>query len=264
MKNTDNLEKINLQQSQIGNFLKTINEKDELIKKLKSNYVDNEKKIQVENEIKELIDENKLLLKENKELKQSNILLKKSTNEQTINNVSLKEYIQRVKDLEDENFLLKSLLDENKKKSLAPDEISNSVNFLYEEENNRIKNENEKLKLKIEKSENENFQLKTQNDELKKKIEIMNIKDIKESKNLAESNISNFEEEFDIKDLEKNIKKRNKSEDIQIDSPGTNDVNSKKIEELKELIKYIISRFECDDSDLQEKVKRVCEILEIE
>ena len=105
-----------------------------------------------------------------------------------------------MKDLEDENFLLKSLLDENKKKSVAVDEISNSVNFLYEEENNRIKSENEKLKLKIQNSENENNQLKTQNDELKKKIEIMNIKDIKESKNLVQSNISDFEEEFDIKD----------------------------------------------------------------
>ena len=100
------------------------------------------KKIQVENEIKELIDENKLLLKENKELKQSNILLKTSTNQQAKNNASLNEYIQRLKDLEDENFLLKSLFDENKIKSVAVDEIFNSVNFLYEEENNRIKSEN--------------------------------------------------------------------------------------------------------------------------
>ena len=67
----------------------------------------------------------------------------------------------------------------------------------------------------------------------------------------------------------KNIKKRNKSEDIQIDGPELNEINSKyeilkkKIEEIKELIKYIISRFDCDDSDLQEKVKRLCEILEI-
>ena len=256
-----------MQTSQIHSFQKTINEKDELIKKLKLNY-ENDKISQFENDIKELKEKNELLLAENKELKQSKVILIQSTNQQMINkNQSLNEYMEKVKELEKEKFLLESQLDETKKKN---DIINNnpSINILYEEENNMMKNEMENLKKKIKDLENENKLIKIQNDEQKTIIEKLNKKE--NHKCLTQSNNnSNFEEEYDIMDLDKNARDKNNSEDMKIDFPGLNDIKSKyeelktKIEELKEIFKYIITHSTCDDPDLQEKAERACELLDI-
>ena len=86
---------------------------------------------------------------------------------------------------------------------------------------------------------------------------------------LTESNRSNSEEEFDINELEYNIKKKNNSEDKQIDFPEYTEINEKyedlkkKVEEIKELFQEIISLAQCNDPELQEKAERVCELLEI-
>ena len=266
-KNSENIEKINLQTSQINNFQKTIDEKDELIKKLKLNY-ENDKISQYENDIKDLQEKNKLLLAENKELKQSKVILIQSTNQQMIkNNQSLNEYMEKVRELEQEKFLLESQLDETKKKNNNLDN-NPSINFLYEEENSRMKSQIENLKKKNIDLENEIKLLKTENEEQKKTIDKLNKKE--NNKCLTQSNNnSNFEEEYDIVDLDNNARDKNNSEDMKIDFPGLNDIKNKyeelkaKIEELRELIKYIISHASCDDPDLQEKVGRACDILEI-
>ena len=83
------------------------------------------------------------------------------------------------------------------------------------------------------------------------------------------NNLSNFEEEYDVLDLANNAKEKNNSEDMKIDFPGLNDINTKylelkkNIDESKELIKEIICSSQCEDPDIQQKVQRVCEILEI-
>lgn len=248
-KNLDNLDAINLKGSQIDNMQNTINEKDLLIQKLKYN-LENDKKT-LENDIKELKETNNLLLQENKELKQSKVLLIESTNEKAKINQSLNEYIQKVK-------ILEGQLEEKKKNA--------SVNFLFEEENIRIKSENEKLKLKIKDSENENILIKAENNKLKKKIENMNKEET--VKNLTQNN-SYCEEEYNIKDLAKIANNLNNSEDMRIDYPGLNNIKNefeelkKKFEELKELVKYIIPHTECNDPDVKQKTEKVCQILEI-
>ena len=265
-KNSQNIEKLNLQASQIGNYLQTINEKDELIKKLKSNYLEDDRITQFENDIKQLQEKNRLLLEENKDLKQSKVTLIQSTSQQMVkNNQSLNEYMEKVRELEQEKLLLESQLEESKKQSMR---VNNSVNFLYEEENIRYKNEIENLKKKIKNLEKENQLLKVVNEELKKKID--NLKKKEDGKCLTMSNnLSNFEEEYDVYDLANNAKEKNNSEDMKIDFPGLNDINTKYIElkknidESKELIKEIISSSQCEDPDIQQKVQRVCEILEI-
>ena len=44
------------------------------------------------------------------------------------------------------------------------------------------------------------------------------------------NNLSNFEEEYDVYDLANNAKEKNNSEDMKIDFPGLNDINTKYIE----------------------------------
>ena len=109
--------------------------------------------------------------------------------------------------------------------------------------------------------------MKIQNDEQRKIIENLNKNE--NPKCLTQSNnMSNFEEEFDMADLDKNARDKNNSEDLKIDFPGLNDIKNKyeelktKMEELKELLKYIISH-ENDENELNEKVERACELLEI-
>ena len=265
-KNTQNIEKLNLQASQIGNYLQTINEKDELIKKLKSNYSEDDRITRFEKDIKELQEKNRILLEENNDLKQSKVTLIQSTNQQMIkNNQSLNEYVEKVRELEQEKLLLESQLEESKKQSMR---VDNSVNFLYEEENIRYTNEIDNLKKKIKNLEKENKLLKVENEELKKKID--GIKKKEDGKCLTMSNnLSNFEEEYDVLDLANNAKEKNNSEDMKIDFPGLNDINTKylelkkNIDESKELIKEIICSSQCEDPDIQQKVQRVCEILEI-
>ena len=262
-KNTENIEKMNLQASQIGHFIETINEKDELIKNIKTCLNNNNSgnlNEQIQREIQELREANKKLIDENNNLKQSNVFLLQSTNPQLINNASineLNEYKDKVKELQEENFLLKSQNDDLLKKSTMAAPLTNSVNILTEEENKRKDLQIEKLQKEL--------------NDLKKNENILmnNKKNGKESlKILSQSN--DFEEEFNNFDLANIARERNDSEDKKIDFPGLDGLKEKyddcikKKEELKELIGYIISRSQCDDPDLQQKAKRACEILEID
>ena len=219
------------------------------------------KKIELEKQVKELTDKNNKLLQENNELKQSNVVLMQSTNPNLINNQSVIELKDKIRELEQEKFLMESLLEDAKKKSV-------SLNIIEEE---KQINENKELKLKLNNLEKENKELKIQNDEMKKKIEKLNAKkSVRSVRHLIQSNRSNSEEEeFDIDDLANNVKKKNYSEDIQIDFPGYTEISSKyeelikKVEEIKELFKEILSLANCDDPELQQKAEKICELLDI-
>jgi myosin heavy subunit len=262
--NSENIEKMNLQASQIGHYIETINGKDELIKNLKTQLNDNntgnsdDQKQKLMREMNELKEENKKLKDENKNMKQSGVFLLQSTNPQLINNASLNElneYKDKYKELQDEVFLLRSQNEELVKKSTMAMPLTNSVNILYEEENKRKDLEIEKLQKEINNLKNEN-------------ILINNKKNGKESLKFLSQSID--EEEYNNIDLANNARERNESEDKKIDFPGLDDIKEKyndcikKKEELKELIGYIIRYSQCDDPDLQQKAKRACELLEID
>ena len=181
-----------------------------------------------------------------------------SINPQQINNASLNElneYKDKIKELQEENFLLKSQNDDLLKKStMVP--LNNSVNILNEEENNRRNLEIEKLQKEIMELKNENKLIKNKNG--------------KESVRCLSQSNNEFEEEFNNFDLANNARERNESEDKKIDFPGLEDIKEKyndclkKKEELRELFKYFISYSQCDDPDLQQRAKRACELLEID
>ena len=239
-KNEINLEQLKLKTSQIDTFTKTLNEKDELIKKLRNNYMQNEedKSSQYLKEIQELEEKNKNLLKENDELKQSNIILIKSSSPDLIkiSQSKISEKLSGIYDITDKNEI---------------NDYDNNKEII-----NELKIENEKLKKQIEEF----------------KLGKHEIKEEKENKHKAlyQSDDSDFEEEFDDNYLANTAKKRNNSEDRRIDYQGFDGVNDKyeelkkKISEIKEIFKYIISKIKLNDPDLQPKINRVSELLNID
>ena len=238
--NEINLEQLKLKTSQIDTFTKTLNEKDELIKKLRNNYMQNEedKISQYLKDIKELEEKNKNLLKENDELKQSNFLIKSSNQEIIKMNQSKNQLTEKISGIYD-------IMEKNEKT-----DSDNNKEIIDE-----LKIENEKLKKQIEELKLGN-QVKEEKQNRRKFLY--------QSDN---SDDSDFEEEFDNNYLANTAKKRNNSEDRRIDYQGLNNVNEKyeelkkKILEIKEIFKYIISKIKLNEPDLKSKIDRVSNLL---
>ena len=238
--NEINLEQLKLKTSQIDTFTKTLNEKDELIKKLRNNYMQNEedKISQYLKDIKELEEKNKNLLKENDELKQSNFLIKSSNQEIIKMNQSKNQLTEKISGIYD-------IMEKNEKT-----DSDNNKEIIDE-----LKIENEKLKKQIEELKLGN-QVKEEKQNRRKFLY--------QSDN---SDDSDFEEEFDNNYLANTAKKRNNSEDRRIDYQGLNNINEKyeelkkKILEIKEIFKYIISKIKLNEPDLKSKIDRVSNLL---
>ena len=245
-KNDINIEQLKLKTSQLDTFAKTLDEKDELIKKLRNNYMQNkEDKIkQFQKEIMELEEKNKNLLKENDELKQSNIILIKSSNTDLLKISQSKNQI---------NDRFSDIYDSVEKKETT--ELHN-----YNEIINELKIENENLK-------KQNEELKLKNKEIKEEKEIKRKNILSQSANSAGSD---EEEEFDVNYLANTAKRKNNSEDMKIDYPGLNNINEKyeelknKIIEIKETFNYIISKIQVNEPDIKPKIDRVHELLNID
>ena len=260
--NEQNLEQLKLKTSQIDNYLKTINTKDELIETLRNKEKESElEKIEeYKNEIKALEEKNKELMEDNKGLKQSNILLIKSTGTDMLKiSQSINKYMMK-------NSTNLDMVDENTIKDFL------DSNFLFEEENNKLKTENEILTKKLEqlKAENENLNKKLEGCKTQNGIKIDNV--VVKNKVLSQSVNSedSEEEEYDANYLANTAKKKNNSEDLKIDFPGLSDINEKyeelknKINEIKEIFKDIISKIELELSpDMKLKINRVSDLLEI-
>ena len=214
--------------------------KDELIKKLRNNYMQNEedKISQYLKDIKELEEKNKNLLKENDELKQSNFLIKSSNQEIIKMNQSKNQLTEKISGIYD-------IMEKNEKT-----DSDNNKEIIDE-----LKIENEKLKKQIEELKLGN-QVKEEKQNRRKFLY--------QSDN---SDDSDFEEEFDNNYLANTAKKRNNSEDRRIDYQGLNNINEKyeelkkKILEIKEIFKYIISKIKLNEPDLKSKIDRVSNLL---
>jgi hypothetical protein len=241
-----NLEQLKLKTSQLDTFTKTLNEKDELIKKLRNNYMQNqEDKIkQFQKEIMELEEKNNNLLKENDKLKQSNIILIKSSNTDLLK-------ISQSKNQFNDKF--SGIYDSVEKKETT--KYDNNKEIISE-----LKIENENLKKQIE-------QLKLKGKEIKEEKEIIRKNILSQSANSAGSD---EEEEFDVNYLANTAKRKNNSEDMKIDFPGLNNINEKyeelknKIIEIKEIFNYIKSKIQLNEPNIKPKINRVYELLNID
>ena len=130
-----------------------------------------------------------------------------------------------------------------------------------EEKINELKNENDNLKKQIEQLKMENKNIKEE-----KNKEIKKNKVLSQSANSANSD---EEEEFDVNYLANTVKKKNNSEDMKIDFPGLSDINEKyndlknKVMEIKEIFKVIKSKCQSKEPDMELKINRVSDLLDI-
>ena len=236
----NNNEKLNKEINEIMNkniinennsdILKGQNEELERLKQLN---------IQYENEIN-------LLKKENEKIKGQLIRLSKTLPE---------EYNELYKEYNTLETKYKNLLKNNNAKSEANQNIIQNANNTKNDEN---LNELNKAKKEIE-------IIKKKNMELIKQLEEKEIKkDCYDNK--SEQNVSNYEEEFDLKKMAKGAKDKNRSQDINIDYPGIQNIKEKYREldfyynSLEGLVKKLLLNIYCNPKN-KTYVTELCKIV---
>ena len=183
-----------------------------------------------ETERKKYNNENKALKKENEKIQAQLMRLSKSLPE---------EYNELLKEYKDLDIKYKSLL----KNKLNSSKKEDSTQSLSGNNTKNIKNE-ENLK-ELNKAKKEIEIIKKKNMELVKQLEEKEInKDCYDNK--SEQNVSNYEEEFDLKKMAKGAKDKNRSQDINIDYPGIQTIKERYREldfyynSLEELVKKLL------------------------
>ena len=224
----DNIKKENI-------ILKENNEK--LTKELKD-ILDNNKYNgnfeEVNLEIERKNEEIKILKRENEKIKEQLIRLSKTLPEE--NNELFKKY---------RNLEIKY------KKLLK----NNGIDELKEEDNKELN----KFKEEIE-------EIKKKNMELVRQLEDKEINNKDCYDNKSEQNISNYEEEFDLRKMAKGAKNKNRSQDINIDYPGIQQIKEKYREldfyynSLEELVKKLLLTVRCDAKN-KVYISELCKIV---
>ena len=195
--------------NQFWNDKVTHNEKDE-------NIIKNEKENKHSEEIKgkynKFENEIKLLKKENEKL--TNQIIRLSTN-------LPEEYNELQKQYNDLNNKYKQLLKNEKNNN---NNINNNINNINI---NNINNNNEGMIKLINDLKKENEQIKKKNRELIAQLDEKEIKRNCYDNKSEDAYLSNYEEEFDLKKMAKGIKEKNRSQDINIDYPGIQNIKEK-------------------------------------
>ena len=217
--------------------------------------INNEEKEQLKNQIfnmktdKEKFDnEIKVLKRENEKMKEQIYRLSKSLPEE------YNELQQQYNDLE------------NKYKKLVkskPDTIKLEQSPLPGSASTGRKND-EKME-ELNKAKKEIEQIKKKNMELVRQLEE---KDLKKNcyDNKSEENVSNYEEEFDLRKMAKGAKDKNRSQDINIDYPGIQSIKEKYREldfyynSLEGLVKKLLLTIQCTPKN-KTYVTELCKIV---
>ena len=177
------------------------------------------------------------LQKELENSKEKNEIYESKINLLTKENISIKNQLERLsKTMPNEINALKFQLDEANKRNqinLAGHSNLNKIN-----EKSKIEDANEtqaethnNLLLKLNEKNKEISELKNQNKELRFKLEEKEVKSAYSGYRTEDFNISNYEEEFDLRKMANGAKEKNRSEDVNIDYPGIQEIKDK----LKEL-----------------------------
>ena len=267
----------------LNNDIMILNEKNDIL------FKENEKKIKeisdLNNNIKDLKEE---LVKQKDEINNKNNEIKDIKNMKMGN---INKYELEIKKLKEENdglkqFTLKQqkiLVDNDKKDELISSlkkeketlkqyfiDINIPLPTSTYDPNKNIKNKKEKLKTFEEKfTEEECFNILNQLNEAKKEIEslkkkneqLFNDLDSQKLKNdcfnhiSVEKPLSNYEEEFDLKKMAKGVKEKNRSQDINIDYPGIQQIKERYREldfyynSLEELVKKMLLSSTCTNKN---------------
>ena len=159
LENLENIEKLNLQSSIINNYINEINKKDEIIKKLSSNISDKGTKEQYENDINKLKEENRILIQQNKDLKlsQQAFLL------QSVNQIS--SSINPMENFEQENQSLNYSNEIKQQININEEENRNDIEYLNKRIKD-LENENKLLKFQKDNQLNEKSKCLTQSNNI--------------------------------------------------------------------------------------------------
>ena len=245
--------------------------------------------------IKELEDE---LVKKKEEIDTTNQKIKIDSDKE------IKEYEIALKKLKDENDGLKEFTLKQQKLLLDNEKKEEMINLLQKEKetlkqyfidmdiplpviqsnesihkNNKSKKENYKT-FQSKFTEEECFNILLQLNEAKKEIaslkkkneQLFNDLDSKRLKNdcfqhiSAEKPLSNYEEEFDLKKMAKGVKDKNRSQDINIDYPGIQQIKEKYREldfyynSLEDLVKKMLLSSTCTNKN-KTYISELCKIV---
>ena len=245
-----NNEKLN---KEIKEILKNnkVNETNSEILKSQSDELEGLKElvIKFQNETKKADNEIKTLKKENEKLKTQLIRLSKSFPEEY--NELLKEY----NELESKyKLLLKNKSNNIKLEGSSIHSISTNRNNKDDDNLNELNKAKKEIEI-----------IKKKNMELVKQLEEKEIKkDCYDNK--SEQNVSNYEEEFDLKKMAKGAKDKNRSQDINIDYPGIQPIKEKYREldfyynSLEGLVKKLLLNIYCNPKN-KTYISELCKIV---
>ena len=224
----------------------------------------NKKNNKNQNESIEELKRQLMNLQTDKEKDENEIKLLKKENDKMTNQIvrlstSLpEEYNELQKQYNDLQIKYKNLL-KNKSGSLKVE--NNTIEGTSQ--NNSAKKNDETLN-ELNKAKKEIEQIKKKNLELVKQLEEKEINKCYDNK--SEENVSNFEEEFDLRKMAKGAKEKNRSQDINIDYPGIQAIKEKYREldfyynSLEGLVKKLLLTIQCTPKN-KTYVTELCKIV---
>ena len=223
-------------------------------KVLVNNDKDNQKMEEIKQKYYQCEEEIKSLKKEKEKL--TNQIIRLSTNLPPEEFNKLKK---QYKDLENKyNELLK-----NETKNSNSNNINNNINNINI---NNINNNNEELIKVINELKKENEQIKKKNLQLISQLEEKEIKANCYDNKSENAYLSNYEEEFDLKKMAKGAKEKNRSQDINIDYPGIQNIKEKYRElnfyynSLENLVKKLLTTIQVNSKN-KTYVSEICKIV---
>ena len=270
-----------------------IKQKDELINNNSSNDI---WKIKLENEklkkqVEELLSNNNNYLIQNQKMINGNELPESRTqdlinklNELNKDNQSLKETKTNLEsEIKKKNeelealqtfiFKLQSQLEKsneinNKPYQTEGNKSSKAVNKSFEMNNDNNTNLMNKYLVQLNDAEKTISKLQNQNKELKYKLEEKQVEKEFSGYRTEDCNISNYEEEFDLKKMVNGARDKNRSEDINIDYPGVQSIKDKykelvqNMHLLEEQVKILICNININ-SKVKPQVSQICQLMKI-
>ena len=216
----------------------------------------------IESELKKKEDElqaiNTFVFKLQNELekaKEENESLKKKVNSLQKENSSIKKQLERLSTtMPKELNALQTQLDEANKKNKTYDNTE-----IQQEQYNTILN-------KLNNANKEIVELKKQNKELLFQLEEKQVKSAYSGFKTEDVNLSNYEEEFDLRKMANGEKEKNRSEDINIDYPGIQGFKEKlnelefKYNNLVEQVKILIGNITFNQK-IKPQITQICQLL---
>jgi predicted nuclease with TOPRIM domain len=236
--------------------------------------------------------QNKELLEKNKELTLQNNNLQLSLNSQKEEYSKLEKEIKK-KDEELEGlraviFKLNSQLEMKddivvqlkKKNAFGPEALSQDYrksNLIQQKNSNLINKTNENqnegyiknIINQLNDAEKKISILQNKNRELQFKLDEKQVQKEMSGYRTEDNNISNYEEEFDLKKMVNGARDKIRSEDINIDYPGVQGIKDKyrellqNMNMLEEQIKILICNINCNNNKIKPQIRQICQLMRI-